>query len=630
MKQSILINSDPSEQYEQLALSFEDIVTTKKQDLIQENANMDGRSPCGMMNKFASEASKFYTKTELLSAEAKQAMKDNFIYPHDLDYYATGTTTCAQIPLGKLLQNGFHTGHGFMRTPSDITSAMALATIVFQSNQNMQHGGQSIPAFDYDLAPFVQRTYMKILKRLNSYPLPWTNEDISKQAWDETERATYQACEAFIHNLNSMHSRGGGQTPFTSINYGTDTSKEGRLLTKNLLLATQAGLGKGETPIFPIQVFKMKKGVNYFADDPNYDLYQLALETTAKRLFPNFSFIDSPFNLTHYNGTPESEVSYMGCRTRVMSNRHGEENSIGRGNLSFTSVNLVKLALTSNSIAEFYGLLNEYSEIIIRQLYDRYLFQAKKQARDFTFLYSQGVWLGGEQLKPDDTLEVILKQGTLSLGFIGLAECLKALTGNHHGEDEESWKLGYDIIQFLRNKMDDAAERYDMNYSLIATPAEGLSGKFVQQDQLQFGKIKDITDRAYYTNSFHIPVHYSIKASDKIRLEGPFHELCNAGHISYIELDGDVRRNITALDRLVKAMAEHHIGYGSINHPVDHCKVCGYNGLIDEECPSCKSTDEDDFHRIRRITGYLVGDMSKWNSAKMEEERDRVKHGANK
>lgn len=623
-------NPTTFEQYEQLALSFEEIVYTKNQDLIQENANMDGRSPCGMMNKFASEGSKFYTRTELLSEEAKQAMTDNFIYPHDLDYYAIGTTTCAQIPLGKLLQNGFHTGHGFMRTPSDITSAMALATIVFQSNQNMQHGGQSIPAFDFDLAPFVQRTYLKILNRLNSYPLSWSEEEKSAQAWAETERATYQACEAFIHNLNSMHSRGGGQTPFTSINYGTDTSKEGRLLIKNLLLATQAGLGKGETPIFPIQVFKMKKGVNFDTEDPNYDLYQLALETTAKRLFPNFSFIDSSFNLAHYNGSPQSEVSYMGCRTRVMSNRHGEENSIGRGNLSFTSLNLVKLALVSNSLSSFYQQLNEYSEIVIRQLYDRYLFQSKKQARDFTFLYSQGVWLNGEKLKPEDTLEEILKQGTLSLGFIGLAECLKALTGKHHGEDEETWQLGYEIIQFLRNKMDDAAERYDLNYSLIATPAEGLSGKFVKQDLQQFGIMKDITDRAYYTNSYHIPVHYPIKAIDKIKAEGPFHELCNAGHISYIELDGDVRRNLSALDVLVKAMSASNMGYGSINHPVDHCKACGYNGIIDDECPSCHSSNEENFHRIRRITGYLVGDMGKWNTAKMEEERNRVKHGANR
>ncbi|PFB64428.1 anaerobic ribonucleoside triphosphate reductase [Bacillus cereus] len=613
---------------EELYKAFNDIVSVSNRDLIQENANLDGRSPCGIMSNFASEGSKFYTKEHLLSEETIKAMNANIVYPHDLDYYTTGTTTCCQIPLGKLLKDGFNTGHGHMRTPSDISSALSLASIIFQANQNMQHGGQSMPTFDVDLAPYVKKTFHKVLTRLKSYPTNWTEEQLEEQAWKETEYVTYQACEAFIHNQNSMHSRGGGQTPFTSINYGTDTSKEGRMLVKNLLLATQAGLGNGETPIFPIQIFKMKKGVNFYEEDPNYDLYQLALETTAKRLFPNFSFVDSTFNLQYYEeGNHDSEIAYMGCRTRVMSNRHGKENAVGRGNLSFTSLNLVKLALISKNVEHFFKNLEHYIGIATRQLHDRYLFQARKQAQDFSFLYSQGLWEGGEELNPEDTLEEILKQGTLSLGFIGLAECLTALTGKHHGESNESWELGKSIVSFMREKMDQAAEEYDLNFSLIATPAEGLSGKFVKKDLAGFGCIEGVTDRAYYTNSFHVPVHYTIRAVEKIRIEGAFHELCNAGHITYIEVDGDVRNNIKAMDTLVKAMAHYNIGYGSINHPLDQCKKCGYNGVIYNECPSCHTTNAKDIKRIRRITGYLVGDMSKWNSAKVNEEASRVRHG---
>ncbi|SFC88753.1 ribonucleoside-triphosphate reductase class III catalytic subunit [Bacillus sp. 491mf] len=613
-----------SEYDENLKEIFAKIIHANEQDLIQENANVDGRSPMGMMGKFASESARYYAVEQLLSEKVKQAIDQNVLYPHDLDFYATGTTTCSQIPLAEMLQNGFHTGHGHMRQPQDIKSALALSSIIFQANQNMQHGGQSFALFDVDLALYVRKTFERNKKRLATYPL--TAEQIEEFAWKETENDTYQACEAFIHNSNSMHSRGGGQVPFISINYGTDTSKEGRLLIKQLLRATQAGLGKGETPIFPIQIFKLKKGVNFEEKDPNYDLFELAIETTAKRLFPNFSFLDAPFNAAYYDGRPESEVCYMGCRTRVMSNIHGEETAIGRGNLSFTSINLVKLACISGSKEAFFEALNYYLDLGICQLLERFAYQSTKKARDFQFLYSQGVWRGGEKLQPEDSVAEILKQGTLSIGFIGLAECLVALTGKHHGEDVESWKLGYEIIEYMRKKMDQATEEHQLNFSLIATPAEGLSGKFIKKDRAEFGTITGVTDHNYYTNSFHIPVYYSIHAIDKIRLEGPFHALCNGGHITYIELDGAAIHNQKALQQIVKAMAQYGVGYGSINHPVDRCKCCGYHGIIGNECPSCENANEHDFERIRRITGYLVGDMSKWNSAKRSEEKERVKH----
>ncbi|WP_186578108.1 anaerobic ribonucleoside triphosphate reductase [Aquibacillus kalidii] len=603
-----------------------EIVSSSNQDLMQENANMDGQSPMGQMSKFASESAKYYAKHTMMSEATKQAMEENYIHPHDLDFMPTGTTTCCQIPLGKLLKGGFNTGHGYMREPSDIGSAMALASIVFQSNQNMQHGGQSYPMFDYDLAPYIHKTYLKHIKRLETYGTDWTKDRIEQQAWKETDNDTFQACEAFIHNCNSMHSRGGAQVPFVSINYGTDTSKEGRLLIKNILLATKAGLGNGETPIFPIQVFKIKQGMNYNIDEPNYDLYILALETTAKRLFPNFSFIDASFNSPYYTGTPESEVAYMGCRTRVMGNIHGDENSISRGNLSFTSINLVKIALTTNDYQSFLSKLDNYIDISIKQLLERYHFQANKLAKNFSFLYSQHVWKDSEKLKPDHSLQEVLKHGTLSVGFIGLAEALVALTGQHHGESETAYQLGIKIVEHMRIRMDEATAKYNLNFSLIATPAEGLSGKFTREDQKTFGSIKGVTNRGFYTNSFHIPVYYKTKAIDKIRKEGAFHTFCNGGHISYIECDGDVSKNIEALDVLVKAMARHDFGYGSINHPVDRCTCCGYTGIIDNACPSCYNQAEEKIERIRRITGYLVGDMSKWNSAKKEEEQERVKH----
>lgn len=609
-----------------LLKTFKEIVETANQDLLQENANVDGKTPMGQIGKFGSESARFYAREYMISPNVKKAIDDNYLHPHDLDFMAMGTTTCCQIPLGKVLKGGFNTGHGQMREPNDIGSAMALASIIFQSNQNMQHGGQSFSAFDYDLAPYVSKTFQKNLKRINNYPTSYTEEEKVVQAWNETDRDVYQACEAFIHNCNSMHSRSGAQVPFVSINYGTDTSKEGRLLIKNILLATMKGLGNGETPIFPIQIFKMKKGINFNPEEPNYDLYVLALKTTAKRLFPNFSFIDASFNFPYYNGTPESEVAYMGCRTRVMGNLHGDENSVGRGNISFSSINIVKIALTTNTFEQFIAKLDHYLDITIQQLIERYEFQKEKKAKHFPFLYSQHIWKGSEQLKEDDTLQDVLKQGTLSVGFIGLAETLKCLTGSHHGENQSSWQKGYEIISFMRKKMDQAAREYNLNFSLIATPAEGLSGKFTKRDQQEFGIIKGVTDRHYYTNSFHIPVYYPIKAIDKIIKEGPFHSICNAGHISYVECDGDVSKNVEALDTIVKAMALYDIGYGSINHPVDRCNCCGYFGIIDNECPKCKNQDETFISRVRRITGYLVGDMKKWNTAKLAEEKERVKH----
>ena len=423
-----------------------------------------------------------------------------------------------------------------------------------------------------------------------------------------------------------MHSRGGGQTPFVSVNLGTDQSKEGRMLTKNLLLATQAGLGSGETPIFPIIVFKVKDGINFQKEDPNYDLFRLAIETTSKRLFPNFVFIDAPFNLAYYNGTPQSEVATMGCRTRVMGNIHGSEQTIGRGNLSFTSINLPLLALESTTIESFFQKLDETTELVIQQLHERFQYQGKKKVANFKFLYGQGVWQGGEELQLDDQVEDILKQGTLSIGFVGLAECLVSLLGVHHGESEKAYEIGLRIVQFMRQKADEALEKYQLNYSLLATPAESFAGKALRAARKKFGIIKGVTDREYFTNSFHIPVHFPISIYEKIQREAPFHSLTNAGHITYVELDGDASKNLDAIEKIVRTMKETGIGYGSINHPVDRCISCGHKGIINNECPNCGEKEESKIERIRRITGYLVGSLDRWNSAKRAEERERVKH----
>ena len=468
------------------------------------------------------------------------------------------------------------------------------------------------------------------------------SEEDAKKAQDkstafadkEIRRKTYQAMEAFIHNLNTMHSRAGAQVPFSSINYGTDTTPEGRLVIECVMKATEAGLGFGETPIFPIQIFKVKEGVSYNPGDPNYDLFQLACKVSAKRLFPNFSFLDAPFNKQYYiEGRPETECAYMGCRTRVIGNTYDPNREIvyGRGNLSFTSINLPRLAIRAKGdIDLFFESLDRVIDIAIDQLYDRYKIQSQKKVRNFPFLMGQGIWLDSEKLGPDDTIEEVIKHGTLTVGFIGLAECLKALTGKHHGECKESQNLGIEIVGYMRKRMDEQARKTGLNWSLIATPAEGLSGRFVRIDRKKFGEIPGVTDRDYYTNSFHVPVYYDINAFDKIKLEAPYHELTNGGHISYIELDGDPLKNLDAFEKVVRCMKESGIGYGSINHPVDRDPCCGYTGIIDNECPQCgRKEGEGDvgFERIRRITGYLVGTMDHWNNAKRAEEHDRVKHG---
>ena len=600
--------------------------------------------------------------------------------------FLTLTTTCCQIDLLKLFKGGFSTGHGFLREPNDIQSYAALACIAIQSNQNDQHGGQSIPNFDYGLAPGVVKTYKKLyasnlakaLELIDNSPL--TVDDVKKIVKDierekgvypclagskeydkaereafkdipdddfrkakkfakdnadrETDRATFQAMEALIHNLNTMHSRAGAQTPFSSINYGTDTSPEGRMVIKNILLAEEAGLGFGETPIFPIHIFKVKEGVNYNKQDPNYDLFKLACKVSAKRLFPNFSFIDAPFNLQYYKpGHPETEIAYMGCRTRVMGNVYDPSREItyGRGNLSFTSINLPRIAINSKGNVDwFFEDLERKLDLVCRQLLDRFKIQCKKRVKNFPFLMGQGVWIDSEKLGPNDEVGEVLKHGTLSVGFIGLAETLVALTGKHHGESKESLNLGMDIVRFMREYLDRMSQKTGLNFGLIATPAEGLSGRFVRIDKKKYGIIPGVTDREYYTNSFHVPVYYNISAYDKIRIEAPFHALTNAGHISYVELDGDTANNLEAFEKIVRCMKEAGVGYGSINHPVDRDPVCGYSGIIGETCPKCGRKEHDGefgFERIRRITGYLVGTLDRFNNAKRAEEKDRVKHG---
>jgi len=665
---------------------YEDLTfkESKDNDLKRENANIDGDTAMGTMLKYGSEGAKQFCEMYILKPEHAQAHKEGDIHIHDLDFL-TLTTTCCQIDIVKLFKDGFSTGHGHLREPNDIHSYSALACIAIQSNQNDQHGGQSIPNFDYGMALGVAKTYarlyrqnlakalklftanedavnivneilQKITKETNLRPTLAPNEqylkleqeylmkyigdaDIISKAQDfaikeaevEIDRNTYQAMEAFVHNLNTMHSRAGAQVPFSSINYGTDTSPEGRLVIKNILLATEAGLGNGETPIFPVHIFKVKEGINYNPGDPNYDMFKLACRVSAKRLFPNFSFIDAPFNLKYYRaGQPETEIAYMGCRTRVIGNVHDPSREIiyGRGNLSFTTVNLPRIAIRSNGDMDyFFEELDKKIDLIIDQLLERYKIQARKKVKNFPFLMGQGVWIDSDKLNWEDEIREVLKHGTLSMGFIGLAECLKALIGKHHGESEDAQQLGLKIIRHMRQRMDDTSKKYKMNFTLLATPAEGLSGRFVRMDRELFGSIEGITDREYYTNSFHIPVYYEINAFDKIRLEAPYHELTNAGHITYVEMDGDPTQNLQAFEKIIRAMKEAGIGYGSINHPVDRDPVCGFTGIIGNTCPSCGREEGDiKFERIRRITGYLVGFLERFNDAKRAEERDRVKH----
>ncbi len=652
-------------------------------DIKRENANIDSDTAMGTMLKYGSEGSKQFCEMFVLDPKHSEAHKCGDIHIHDLDFYNL-TTTCCQIDLEKLFSGGFSTGHGFLREPTHIQSYSALACIAIQSNQNDQHGGQSVPNFDFAMAKGVIKTYLKIYqsnltkaidllcetenadelasnilcnikKEHNLFPKlcdenyyqlensvlsqqfgPKTADRIQKFAKEnsmkEVNKATYQAMEALVHNLNTMHSRAGAQIPFSSLNYGTDTSHEGRLVTKNLLLATEAGLGNGETPIFPIHIFKVKEGVNFNESDPNYDLFKLACKVSAKRLFPNFSFLDAPYNKIYYKpGDSKTEVAYMGCRTRVIANYYDSSKEIvsGRGNLSFTSINLPRIAINSSqNIDVFFKILEEKIDLVIEQLLARFKVQAQKKVRNFPFLMGQGLWLDSDKLGIDDEVGEVLKHGTLTVGFIGLAECLVALTGKHHGESEESQELGLKIIKYMRNKTDEATKKYNLNFSLIATPAEGLSGRFVKIDQKRYGTIKGVTDREYYTNSFHIPVYYNISAYDKIRLEAPYHKLTNGGHITYVELDSDPTNNLEAFEKIIRYMKECDIGYGSINHPVDRDPVCGYTGIINNKCPKCGRTEDNGpkFERIRRITGYLVGTLERFNDAKKAEESQRVKH----
>lgn len=638
-------------------------------DVKRSNANVDGNSAMGKMLQFGAEGSKIFAKTILMKPEYAKAHDDGEIHVHDLDFYATGTLTCCQTdPLQLFADGGFNTGHGHLRTPNSIGSYGALAAIILQANQNEQHGGQSIPNFDYAMAPGVNKSFRKALNRairqynrfsgnkeltvkipenleygdekaLKKLKLP---ADIIESANEDVERQTFQAMEGFIHNLNTMHSRAGAQVPFTSINFGTDVTPAGRLVSKCLLEATEDGLGHGETPIFPISIFKVKEGVNYNPEDPNYDLFKKSMEVSAKRLFPNFVFIDAPFNLKDYKpGDYRTEIATMGCRTRVFGSIFPESNGIatGRGNLSFTTINLVRLgikhgiALGERKEADwsgFYKELDEKMDLVAGELLERYEFQANQHVRNFPFLMGEGNWFGSEKLGWNDTLRDVIKHGTLSIGFIGLAECLVAMTGKHHGEDEESRELGLDIITHMREKCDAYSKKYKLNFTLLATPAEGLAGRFTKIDRKEYGAIEGVNTRDYYTNSFHVPVYYPIGAFEKIEIEAPYHALCNAGHITYIELDGDPSDNIEAFEAVIRKMKESGIGYGSVNHPVDRDPVCGYSGIIEgDRCPSCgriESEGDVPFERLRRITGYLVGSLERWNDGKKAEEHDRVKH----
>jgi len=618
-------------------------------DIKRENANIDADTSMGTMLKYGSEGANYFVDNYILPKDIAAAHINGDIHIHDKDFYML-TETCCQIDLIKLFRNGFSTGHGYIRKPKSIQSYAALACIAIQANQNEMHGGQSVPNFDYAMADGVTYTFRKefydavqrffwmeydcekaledtfrdALKNAVSEHISmeansedekkfagWmqqegavllgihpSKEDICKCykksvyiAVKETDMATYQAMESLIHNLNTMNSRAGAQVPFSSINYGTCTSPEARMAIRNLLKATDAGLGNGETAIFPVQIFKVKEGINYNPGDPNYDLFRLAIKVSAKRLFPNFSFIDAPFNLQYYKeGDYNTEIAYMGCRTRVMGNHYNPQKEVtcGRGNLSFTSINLPRLGITAEKDLDlFYKNLDKRLDLCCRQLLHRFEIQRKKTVKNYPFLMGQGIWIDSDQLSVDDQVGEVLKNGTLSVGFIGLAETLVALTGKHHGESEESRKLGYEIISHMRAYMDQKSEETNLNFTLLATPAEGLSGRFVRMDQKRFGKIPGVTDREYYTNSFHIPVYYPISAFEKIKIEAPYHALTNAGHISYVELDGDTSKNPEAFESIIRCMKESGIGYGSVNHPVDQDPICGYTGVIDDVCPRC-------------------------------------------
>ena len=663
---------------------FEDIASKDAvdSDIKRENANINGDTAMGSMLKFGSEGAKQFYEMYVLDPRFSAAHHDGDIHIHDLDFY-TLTTTCCQIDLLDLFHGGFSTGHGVLREPNDIYSYSALACIAIQANQNDQHGGQSIVNFDYGMAPGVKKTYRKrfrdnldralellggvedsadkaraivdeLSEQISLAPnadvdrlvaekvaelLPDASQDelnkivsfVREHAEKETDKATYQAMEALIHNLNTMNSRAGAQVPFSSINYGMDTSPEGRMVMRNVMLATEAGLGNGETPIFPIQIFRVKEGISFNPGDPNYDLYRLAIRTSAKRLFPNFSFVDAPFNKKYYKeGHPETEIAYMGCRTRVIGNVYDPTREVcpRRGNLTFTSINLPRIAIKAKGdVGWFFEELERLCNLVHDQLLERLEIISNKKVYNFPFLMGEGVWIDSEKLGWTDSVREVLKHGTLSIGFIGLAEALVALRGKHHGEDPASQNLGLEIVGFIRKFCDECSQREKLNYTCLATPAEGLSGRFVRIDKEKYGIIPGVTDREYYTNSFHVPVYYPISAFEKIAIEAPYHALTNAGHISYIEMDGDPTKNLDAFEKVVRYMHDQGIGYGSINHPVDRDPVCGYNGIIGDSCPKCgRHEDGHAFERIRRITGYLVGNLDRFNNAKRAEESERVKH----
>ena len=600
-------------------------------DVKRSNANVDGNSAMGKMLQFGAEGSKVFAKSLLLRPEIAAAHENGDIHIHDLDFYATGTLTCCQSDPLKMFEHGFNTGHGHLRTPNSISSYAALAAILLQANQNEQHGGQSIPNFDYAMAPGVNKSFRKALKRnlakynkfagkkldleiKDSYeygnPKPlekakWPKE-IIEASNEDVENETLQAMEGFVHNLNTMHSRAGAQVPFTSINFGTDTTPAGRLVSLDLLQATENGLGKGETPIFPISILKVKEGINYNPKDPNYDIFRRSMEVSAKRLFPNFCFVDAPYNLKYYKkGDYRTEIATMGCRTRVFASVFPESDGIitGRGNLSFTTVNLVRIGIKHGICTGerkeadwdgFYKELDEKMDLVRDELLDRFEFQANQHVRNFPFLMGQGNWMGSEKLGPNDTLRDVIKHGTLSIGFIGLAETLVAMVGKHHGEDDDARDLGLDIVTHMREKCDEYSKKNKLNFTLLATPAEGIAGRFTKIDKREFGVIPGVTDREFYTNSFHVPVYYPISAFRKIEIEAPYHNLCNAGHITYIELDGDPSQNIDAFESVIRKMHDEGIGYGSVNHPVDRDPVCGFSGIISgDRCPHCGRLEGD-------------------------------------
>lgn len=633
------------------------IIAAEKNDITRENANMNVDTPAGMVMKIASERSKELVDDYLLSEEAKKAVADNILHIHDKDYLPTRSLTCIQHPVDKILSGGFQAGHGESRPAKRIETASILSCISMESVQNVMHGGQAIPAFDFYMAPYVRVTFKEELKKLEmvnevdlseAYDAPYDDfiikpldgmkswERMVQHAMNETVRRVHQSMEAFVHNLNTIHSRGGNQVVFSSVNYGTDTSAEGRCVIRELLLTTEKGIGNGSTAIFPIQIWKKKRGVSYLPGDPNYDLYKLACRVTAKRFFPNFVNLDAPFN-QHEKWRADDpkrymyEVATMGCRTRVFENRHGEKTSVGRGNLSFSTINLPGIALSVQHIEDknertmaFFEKLIDAMNVAARQLLDRYEFQCTAQAKQFPLLM-QGLWIGSEALGPNDEVRSVLKHGTLGIGFIGLAECLVALIGQHHGESVAAQELGLRIVGTMRNCVQAFSDNYDMNFSVLATPAEGLSGKFTKKDRQLYGIIPGVTDRDYYTNSNHVPVYYKCSASHKARIEAPYHEMTRGGHIFYVELDGDATHNVEAVMNVVDLMDQFNIGYCSINHTRNRCLDCGYEDAQKEllTCPNCGSENID---TLQRITGYLVGTTDRWNSAKLAELKDRKTH----